>query len=276
MRLFLFGPSDATERDRIEKALKADKLVKATQLKHTRKEAEAARIAMGLRAGGASYGIGTEPSMADQMDITLEELMKKSDVTEFRKGGDAIKALAIDEEHLSNMPWADQPTQLASALLPYQLQVRTSIAVTDATSTDKPGGSGVDELQGKPQAPSQEDGQTCSVVGAECPRQVLKYCLWIRHAVPAHALFRRYSCRRHGARKDTPDYKSDPNRRAGINPHRCPRQCHEQLETANREACPAGPGTERLDLPRRQEVECRRAHAIQHRRYQLRTSRQGA
>ncbi|KAM4056760.1 HIRAN domain-containing protein [Hirsutella rhossiliensis] len=122
VRLVFFGPSDPTERDRIEKALKADKLVKATQLKHTRKEAEAVRIAMGLRAGGANYGIGTKESIADKMETTLEELMKKSDVAEFRKGGDAIKPFAIDEEHLSNMPLADQPAELASALLPYQLQ----------------------------------------------------------------------------------------------------------------------------------------------------------
>ncbi|KAF4513597.1 hypothetical protein G6O67_000847 [Ophiocordyceps sinensis] len=122
VRLVFFGPSDPTERDRIEKELKAHKLVKATQLKHTRKEAVAARTTLGLKAGGASYGTGTETSVADQMSMTLEELMRQSDVAEFGKGEDAIKTLAIDAEQLSNMPLASQPTQLESTLLPYQLQ----------------------------------------------------------------------------------------------------------------------------------------------------------
>ncbi|KJZ79301.1 hypothetical protein HIM_01452 [Hirsutella minnesotensis 3608] len=122
VRLYLYGPSDPTERDRIEAALKADKLVKATQLKQTRKAADAVRVATGLTAGASSAGLGSEMSLADEAEKTLDELMKSSDVAEFRKGGDVVKILAIDEEHLSKMPKADQPSQLASTLLPYQLQ----------------------------------------------------------------------------------------------------------------------------------------------------------
>jgi SWI/SNF-related matrix-associated actin-dependent regulator of chromatin subfamily A3 len=52
-----------------------------------------------------------------------EEILKSSDAVEFRKGGDAIKTLAKGEEELSKMPQAEQPKQLKSTLLPYQLQV---------------------------------------------------------------------------------------------------------------------------------------------------------
>ncbi|POR38799.1 Helicase-like transcription factor [Tolypocladium paradoxum] len=122
IRLQFFGPSDPAERDRVEKALKADKLVKATQLKQTRKAAEAVRVATGLKSGGSTLGVGGEPTLADQVDLTLEDLMKKSDASQFRNGEDAIKTLAIGEDDLSKMPFAEQPAQLAATLLPYQLQ----------------------------------------------------------------------------------------------------------------------------------------------------------
>lgn len=131
IRLQFFGPSNPAERDRVEKALKADKLVKATQLKQTKKEAEALRIATGLKGGGSTHGVGGEPILADQVDLTLEDLMKKSDASQFRNGEDAIKTLAIGEDDLSKMPFAEQPAQLAATLLPYQLQVRSSLMVPD-------------------------------------------------------------------------------------------------------------------------------------------------
>ena len=123
IRVLFFGPSDPASRARIEKALKADKLVKATQLNQTRKEAEAKRLAMGLKAGSSSQGVGSEQNEPDQAEVTLEDLMKSSDATEFRQGGDAIKTLAIDEDHLAKMPMATQPPELKATLLPYQLQV---------------------------------------------------------------------------------------------------------------------------------------------------------
>ena len=119
VRLFFFGPSDPTSRSRIEAALEADRLVKAAQLKKTRKEAEARRLATGLKAGSATKDAG----LASKREPTLEDLMKVSEAAEFRLGGDAIKTLAVGEEYLSKMPMADQPSELAATLLPYQLQV---------------------------------------------------------------------------------------------------------------------------------------------------------
>ncbi|RDA82962.1 hypothetical protein CP532_0874 [Ophiocordyceps camponoti-leonardi (nom. inval.)] len=122
VRLSFFGPSDPIERERIEQELKANKLVKATQLKQTKKAAEALRAATGLKAGAATYGIGSDAAGMAQANLSLEELIKISDATEFRREGDAIKTLAIDEAYLAAMPQAQQPPQLASTLLPYQLQ----------------------------------------------------------------------------------------------------------------------------------------------------------
>lgn len=78
---------------------------------------------MGLKAGSSSQGVGSEQNEPDQAEVTLEDLMKSSDATEFRQGGDAIKTLAIDEDHLAKMPMATQPPELKATLLPYQLQV---------------------------------------------------------------------------------------------------------------------------------------------------------
>ncbi|KAF4587430.1 SNF2 family helicase [Ophiocordyceps camponoti-floridani] len=122
VRLSFFGPSDPAERERIEKGLKASRLIKATQLKQTKQQAQALRAATGLQSGSTSYGISSDADGVTQAELSLEELIKKSDATEFRRGGDAIKTLAIDEAYLAAMPMAEQPPQLASTLLPYQLQ----------------------------------------------------------------------------------------------------------------------------------------------------------
>ncbi|PNY27303.1 Helicase-like transcription factor, partial [Tolypocladium capitatum] len=122
IRLQFFGPNNPAERDRVEKALKADKLVKATQLRQTRNEAEAVRVATGLKSGGSTHGVGREPTLADRVELTLEDLMKKSDASQSHNGGDAIKTLIIGEDDLSKIPFAEQPAQLAATLLPYQLQ----------------------------------------------------------------------------------------------------------------------------------------------------------
>jgi SWI/SNF-related matrix-associated actin-dependent regulator of chromatin subfamily A3 len=101
--------------------LKKDKLVKATELKNTRKHAEARRALMGLKSGGLGQNIG--PGEVAEQEVSLENILKNSEAVEMRKGGDAIKDLAIGEEQLEQMPKADQPSQLKSQLLPYQLQV---------------------------------------------------------------------------------------------------------------------------------------------------------
>lgn len=122
--LFFYGPSDRTERARIEELLKKDKLVKATELKNTRKDAEAQRAILGLTNGSSTAGIGDDPVVPVQPEVSLEELLKTSEAVEFRKGGDAIQTIAIGEDQLKKMPKADQPVQLQAQLLPYQLQVR--------------------------------------------------------------------------------------------------------------------------------------------------------
>ncbi|EHK22130.1 uncharacterized protein TRIVIDRAFT_28957 [Trichoderma virens Gv29-8] len=120
IRLSFYGPSDPAERTRIEAALKADKFVKATQLKQTRKDAESRRVVLGLSQRISTAGFGD--SGREVPEISLEEILQSSDAVEFRKGGDAIKTLAMGEEELSKMPQAEQPSQLKSTLLPYQLQ----------------------------------------------------------------------------------------------------------------------------------------------------------
>ncbi|KAH6895397.1 SNF2 family N-terminal domain-containing protein [Thelonectria olida] len=120
VRIFFYGPSDPAERSRIETLLKKDKLVKATELNNTRKDAEARRALMGLKSGGPGNNIG--PGEVAEPEVSLETLLQNSESVEMRKGGDAIKDLAIGEEQLEQMPKADQPSQLKSQLLPYQLQ----------------------------------------------------------------------------------------------------------------------------------------------------------
>lgn len=121
MRLFFYGPSNPAERSRIEERLKADKLVKATELKRTKREAEAQRTVMGLKAGGTTHGMGT--AGADEPELSLEDILKKSSSVEFRNGTDAIKTFSMDEKYLSEMPTCEQPDGLSAILLPYQLQV---------------------------------------------------------------------------------------------------------------------------------------------------------
>ncbi|KAL7784831.1 SNF2 family N-terminal domain-containing protein [Trichoderma ceciliae] len=122
IRLSFYGPSNPAERTRVENALKADKFVKASQLKQTRKDAEARRVLLGLTHGSSTAGGLGSSQLPVVPEVSLEEILKSSDAIEFRKGGDAIKTMAMGEEQLSKMPQAEQPNQLKSTLLPYQLQ----------------------------------------------------------------------------------------------------------------------------------------------------------
>ncbi|KAF4342905.1 helicase-like transcription factor [Fusarium beomiforme] len=123
IKLFFYGPGDPQERSRIEDALKKDRLVKATELKNTRKEAEARRkAAMGLVNGSSTHGVGQDLLVPQKPEITMDNVLEKSEAVEMRKGGDAIKSLAIGEDELEKLPMAEQPEQLKAQLLPYQLQ----------------------------------------------------------------------------------------------------------------------------------------------------------
>ena len=149
MELNFFGPSDPVQRARIEDSLKKDKLVKAAQLKQTKKQAETRRAVLGLKGSFNAGGLETVGN--EETAVSLENILKSSEAVAFRKGGDAIKTLAMGEEELSNLPLAAQPPQLRSTLLPYQLQVRcpwTYGLGLQLMST----GSGLVDRKGKPVA----------------------------------------------------------------------------------------------------------------------------
>ncbi|VUC23134.1 unnamed protein product [Clonostachys rosea] len=122
VRLSFYGTSNPIERSRIEEALKREKLAKATQLKNSRKEAEQRRATLELKGGSSSYGLDDQKAKQDDSEISLDQLLQKSENVEFRKGGDVIKSIALSEEQLAAMPQADQPSELKSTLLPYQRQ----------------------------------------------------------------------------------------------------------------------------------------------------------
>jgi len=73
---------------------------------------------MGLKSGMSSVGLGK----AGEPEISMADLLKVSQAVDLRKGEDIAKTLAMDEEQLSKMPKAVQPTGLKAQLLPYQLQ----------------------------------------------------------------------------------------------------------------------------------------------------------
>jgi SWI/SNF-related matrix-associated actin-dependent regulator of chromatin subfamily A3 len=130
IKLFFYGPSNPAERSVLEEKLKRDKLVRATELKKTKKEAEARRRALGLVSGTSSHGLGSEPAIAqkpEKPEVSMATLLQNSEAIELRNGADAIKKLAIGEDQLEKLPKAEQPAQLKSQLLPYQLQVRLVI-----------------------------------------------------------------------------------------------------------------------------------------------------
>ncbi len=77
------------------------------------------RKAMGLQSGRSTAGLPQDGSLGESM--SLEQLAQLSEVVS-RSGADVIKSLAMDEEKLSKMPLASQPSKLRSKLLPYQLQ----------------------------------------------------------------------------------------------------------------------------------------------------------
>jgi SWI/SNF-related matrix-associated actin-dependent regulator of chromatin subfamily A3 len=123
IRLFLYGPSDPALRASLETRLKEDRLIKATELKRTKAEADRQRARLGLKSGSSTAGLGSSARGA-QPEVRMEDLLKDSNAVDFRMAdGDAIKNLAMNEDQLSQMPLAAQPDALQAKLLPYQLQV---------------------------------------------------------------------------------------------------------------------------------------------------------
>jgi SWI/SNF-related matrix-associated actin-dependent regulator of chromatin subfamily A3 len=118
IRLSIFGTGNPLGRANLEERLKKDNLVKASQLKQTRKEADQARKNMGLKAGRSTAGFPAEEKEA----VSLEQLAQTSQAVNFRAGADIVQTLAMGEDQLSQMPEAKQPDSVRAKLLPYQLQ----------------------------------------------------------------------------------------------------------------------------------------------------------
>ncbi|KAF7536696.1 hypothetical protein G7054_g4308 [Neopestalotiopsis clavispora] len=126
IKLYFYGPSEPFARGTIENKIKADKLLKATEMKNNRKEAEARRNAMGMKSGtttGTGLGNTAEATLQKQeQDATLQNLVATSEALESVRSDTFTDALAANEDQLKAMPMAPQPDALKSTLLPYQLQ----------------------------------------------------------------------------------------------------------------------------------------------------------
>jgi SWI/SNF-related matrix-associated actin-dependent regulator of chromatin subfamily A3 len=121
-------------RQNLEERLKRDRLVKAGLLKQTRRDNELARRkAMGLKSGRGTA------SLADGEEVSLEELAATSQAVNFRANADIAQTLAMDEDQLSKLPQAEQPTQLSATLLPYQLQGLAWLQAKENPVFPKPG-----------------------------------------------------------------------------------------------------------------------------------------
>ena len=116
IELTLFGPSDPHLRSQIEERLKADRILKATQLKKTRMAAEV------RRKRGELVGHNTYSLNDDKNAPTVEEIALGSMLVNSHGRQDAIQTMAMDEATLERMPMASQPKKLKAELLPYQLQ----------------------------------------------------------------------------------------------------------------------------------------------------------
>ncbi|KAF9881739.1 hypothetical protein CkaCkLH20_00885 [Colletotrichum karsti] len=121
VRLHIFGPSNKEERLQLEDRLKKDKLLKATELKKTKAEAEAQRKMLGIKNAHSTVGL-SGPAAPPEPEVSLEQLTQASQAMQAQSRGDAVKSLVIDEETLAAMPMAEQPAVLEAQLLPYQLQ----------------------------------------------------------------------------------------------------------------------------------------------------------
>ncbi|KAK4097378.1 RAD5-like protein [Parathielavia hyrcaniae] len=135
IRIHIYGTDEALARADLEERLKRDKLVKATQLKQTRKESEQQRKAMGLKSGRATAGFAA----TEREQVSLEQLAQTSQAVNLRAGGDMVQTLAMDEDQLSKMPEAEQPDTVRAKLLPYQLQGLAWLTAREKPAFPEPG-----------------------------------------------------------------------------------------------------------------------------------------
>ncbi|KAK3687472.1 helicase-like protein [Podospora appendiculata] len=135
IRIFMYGTGAPLARARLEERLKKDKLVKATELKQTRKDSELQRKAMGLKSSRAIAGLPAD----GEPEVSLEQLTQVSQAVDFRSVGDLAQTLAMGEDQLSQMPATKQPEQLHAQLLPYQLQGLAWLRDKENPQFPKPG-----------------------------------------------------------------------------------------------------------------------------------------
>ncbi|KAI0204912.1 SNF2 family N-terminal domain-containing protein [Astrocystis sublimbata] len=123
IRLYFYGTSDPRARLDLEARLKSDKLLKATELKSTRAEAEAQRaLAREAKNGSSNLGLGTSDRSQSRQEVEVIEILDDSEAIDFRADPGALDVLNMDEATLSAMPAAAQPDAIKSKLLFHQLQ----------------------------------------------------------------------------------------------------------------------------------------------------------
>lgn len=148
IRVYVYGTSDKFERLKLEEKLKADKLLKATDMKNTRKQAEAMKKASKLGMKSST----TDTVAQQEHDESLQDLLDRTQTLDARTESDLLKTFAMDEEALSKLPMAEQPEAIHSKLLPYQLQVSFLSICKEYSQTAvliRITGSGMDDCQGR-------------------------------------------------------------------------------------------------------------------------------
>ncbi|KAI1146148.1 SNF2 family N-terminal domain-containing protein [Nemania diffusa] len=144
IRLYFYGTSAPSARLELEAKLKADKLVKATELKNTRKEAEARRaVVREPEDDTPALGLGTSDHSQPRQEVLLEE---DSEAVDFRADPSALDVLNMDEATLSAMPQAAQPDNIKSQLLVHQLQGLAWMETKEKPQLPAPGSSSVVQL----------------------------------------------------------------------------------------------------------------------------------
>ncbi|TGJ86555.1 hypothetical protein E0Z10_g2257 [Xylaria hypoxylon] len=142
IRLYLYGTSDPAARLELEAKLKADKLLKSTELKNTRKEAEAQRaIAQELKNDTPALGLG-----ASDHNQSCQAMPEDSEAMDFRADPSALDVLNMDEATLSAMPQAAQPDTIKSTLLFHQLQGLAWMGAKENPQLPAPGSGDVVQL----------------------------------------------------------------------------------------------------------------------------------
>ncbi|KAH8167868.1 hypothetical protein CIB48_g381 [Xylaria polymorpha] len=146
IRLYFYGTGNPSARLQLEAKLKVDRLLKATELKNTRREAEVQRaIAQEAKNDTPALGLGSS-SQSRQEPVEVIEILDDSEAVDFRADPSALDVLNMDEATLSAMPQAAQPNAIKSKLLLHQLQNLASGHVTNQRPRLLLGGILTDEM----------------------------------------------------------------------------------------------------------------------------------